>query len=324
MFHQRTFHCMFTDSILNLLGGVCGMQDPSIVLISEDGLLDDLSKCIVLKLPHPRSSQLILFLWNRKLRLLYELQYVTESYRSWFLGSTIKSEGGLYLCTPFDPMFLLLSAFKDTTRYTALNALLMENGDLSTVLEELPNFESRLLYICDTTVVASQTLYRYSKDRALEWLSCRVNKLADSLSRLDDASAVQQIKLATNVTSSKGSVDAKAPDFALDSTEARLVSDTKLSPKTCQKFAYQLVADYLVPDLAAELSSMLGLKSSCLGTLENVDPQASEVESVSNGVSTVARPTEDYSASMKKPAAVSKTIETLTTRRIGDSVSTIN
>ncbi|TGZ48041.1 hypothetical protein CRM22_010993 [Opisthorchis felineus] len=252
MFHQRTFHCMFTDSILNLLGGVCGMQDPSIVLISEDGLLDDLSKCIVLKLPHPRSSQLILFLWNRKLRLLYELQYVTESYRSWFLGSTIKSEGGLYLCTPFDPMFLLLSAFKDTTRYTALNALLMENGDLSTVLEELPNFESRLLYICDTT----------------------------------------------------------------DSTEARLVSDTKLSPKTCQKFAYQLVADYLVPDLAAELSSMLGLKSSCLGTLENVDPQASEVESVSNGVSTVARPTEDYSASMKKPAAVSKTIEPSATKKL--------
>ncbi|GAA57210.1 hypothetical protein CLF_112334 [Clonorchis sinensis] len=171
------------------------------------------------------------------------------------------------------------------TKYTALNALLVENGDLSTVLAELPNFESRLLFICDTTVVGSQTLYRYSKDRALEWLSCKVNKLAESLSRLDDASAVQQIKLATNVTSSTGSVDAKAPDFALDSTEAKSVSDTKLSPKTCQKFAYQLVADYLVPDLAADLSSMLGLKSSCLGTLENVDPQASEAESVSNGAS---------------------------------------
>ncbi|OON19621.1 hypothetical protein X801_04511, partial [Opisthorchis viverrini] len=171
------------------------------------------------------------------------------------------------------------------TKYTALNALLVENGDLSTVLTELPNFESRLLCICDTTVVGSQTLYRYSKERVLEWLSCKVNTLADSLSRLDDASAIQQIKLTTNVTSSTGSVDAKAPDFALDSTEAKLVSDTKLSPKVCQNFAYQLVADYLVPDLAADLSSVLGLKSSCLATLENVDPQASEVESVGNDVS---------------------------------------
>lgn len=39
---------------------------------------------------------------------LQEANWFKERYRAWFLGDYVLGDGGMYLCTPIDPLFLAL------------------------------------------------------------------------------------------------------------------------------------------------------------------------------------------------------------------------
>ena len=54
---------------------------------------------------------------------LQEVNWFKERYRSWFLGDSVISYGGLYLSTPVDPLFLALPILEASRRLVRAHAL---------------------------------------------------------------------------------------------------------------------------------------------------------------------------------------------------------
>ncbi|KAA0187300.1 hypothetical protein FBUS_02656, partial [Fasciolopsis buskii] len=109
------------------------------------------------------------------------------------------------------------------------------------------------------------TVYRYNESLTLAWLSGRVDSVRQMLKNLTDPELIDQVRFSYSRTSSVtsdtecGTPDACAPAFASSSSEARLFTSSTLPDDLCKHFAYQLVADYLLPDLADQLRSHLHL-----------------------------------------------------------------
>lgn len=274
------------------------MHPSEVIMISEEAVASGIGKCTTIKLTHPRSKELVLFMWDKKTGKLLELQRVHELHRSWLLGSRIKSDGSLYLCTPCDPLFFLLPVFSASKQFTTLNSLLSEDINLATILSARSDIEDRLFLICDVKALGDQTLYRYNKDKALNWLSARVAHVSQGVSKFDDGTSYQQIKSVASA-STASVADAAAPDFTANSKQAEALMTNQLSAEECKRFAFQLVADYLDPELASELAELMGI-SKCVvngdpkSNAENVTPSSSSCNS------NPAQPTEDYSNSLAK------------------------
>ncbi|KAF6776049.1 hypothetical protein AHF37_04854 [Paragonimus kellicotti] len=248
-------------------------------------------------------EQPTLFLWNKVTGRLYELQRVTDACRSWFISSRIKTEGCLYLCTLFDPLFLFINLLIAKNQYTTLTSLLMDKSNLSKLLSHQDLLERRLNDICDTKTVKEQNLYRYNSERTITWLCGRVAQVAKGISNLEFSSAVQQVRQHASVDGINVS-GAVAPQFSADSAEARLLLNNTLSSDICRRFAYQMVADYLPSALATVLADRLDIsitgESNVDGPsfrdVENVDPiiwKAASAQVIG------AQPSEDYSNALK-------------------------
>ncbi|CAL8071691.1 unnamed protein product [Calicophoron daubneyi] len=291
------------------------MSHPNqLVLVAKRSLLENSGKISAVKLKHPRSGKLVTFLWNQKTSELLEIQRVTDNHRSWFLGNKIKSDGALHLCTPIDPLFILVPALECNTRFTTLEVLLSDCEGAAHVFAHESDVSKRIQCICDFKVVGAHTVYRYNSTLALKWLETRVNKVQESILRAHDPSMAEQIRLALSYTpleSSEHTADAIVPEFAKDSAQAKLMSNAEVDPKDALQFAYHLVCDYLPPHLASSLGEHLGIStvtnpsdSDDLPNQENVEPML-EAKSGHNGVTSNSKPTEDYSNALK-PAASEK------------------
>jgi ribonuclease H2 subunit B len=55
---------------------------------------------------------------------LQEVNWFKERYRSWFLGDSVISDGGLYLSTPVDPLFLALPILEASRRQVPPHAFI--------------------------------------------------------------------------------------------------------------------------------------------------------------------------------------------------------
>ncbi|CAH8429543.1 unnamed protein product [Schistosoma margrebowiei] len=87
------------------------------------------------------------------------------------------------------------------------------------------------------------------------------------------------------------------------SKEAEILSTNQLSHQTCLRLAYQLVADYLSPDLFIKLQEKIGLKttefnSPDMNSSENINPI--DDKSIQKSFdSKNYQPKEDYSSALK-------------------------
>ncbi|KAF8562907.1 hypothetical protein P879_11416, partial [Paragonimus westermani] len=151
--------------------------------------------------------------------------------------------------------------------------------------------------------VREQKLYLYDSERTLTWLCGRVAQVAKGISNLENHSAVQQVRQHASFDgiNMSGSV---VPEFTADSAEARLLLNNTLSSDTCQRFAYQMIADCLPSALATALADRLGFSIAgennvgavSFGDVENINPtslKAAPAQFVS------AQPNEDYSNTLK-------------------------
>ncbi|KAI3883034.1 hypothetical protein MKX03_003459 [Papaver bracteatum] len=74
---------------------------------------------VMLSLKHPKSGNKACYFLNNG--SLQELNWFKQSYGSWFLGDYVCQDGGLYITTAIDPVFLFLPIFDE--------ARLKKNGD---------------------------------------------------------------------------------------------------------------------------------------------------------------------------------------------------
>ncbi|XP_018645089.1 hypothetical protein Smp_176660 [Schistosoma mansoni] len=142
--------------------------------------------------------------------------------------------------------------------------------------------ESRLEEICEKKCVGSISVYRFNESKTMEWLSNRVSAVYKASFHCKNPVLISQLQsVVTSSSSDEKTEDSRVPEFTSNSKEVQMLSTNQLSHQTCLNLAYQLVADYLAPDLLIKLQEKIGLKTievnlpdmnSSAITSENIDP----------------------------------------------------
>ncbi|XP_024961871.1 ribonuclease H2 subunit B isoform X3 [Cynara cardunculus var. scolymus] len=149
---------------------------------------DDMGR--LLSLHHPKSGDTTCYLLING--GLQELNWFKQSYGSWFLGDYICEDGGLYLATPVDPVFILLPMFDEAR---------MKNGDDPGKFRQLdeiiyvhnyPGYhhlssiaEKSMEVVCDCKEIGSTKFFRLNDSKVVAWMYYKVQQLKQTLPKLD-------------------------------------------------------------------------------------------------------------------------------------------
>ncbi|CAL4999508.1 unnamed protein product [Urochloa decumbens] len=167
-----------------------GLAAPPRVLISPRPS-DASARGNVLSLRHPRSGDETGYLFIDG--QLQEINWFKERYGSWFLGDYVCEDGGLYYCTPVDPIFIFLPTFeaarmsngKDPGKFRQLDEILYVEGYPG--YQQLMNVSGHHMeLVCEVKVKeAVQMIREYLKDEP--WLALLCKKLQLDTNEINDA-----------------------------------------------------------------------------------------------------------------------------------------
>ncbi|CAN6235354.1 unnamed protein product [Urochloa humidicola] len=172
-----------------------GLATPPRVLISPRPS-DANARGNVLSLRHPRSGDETGYLFIDG--QLQEINWFKERYGSWFLGDYVCEDGGLYYCTPVDPIFIFLPTFeaarmsngKDPGKFRQLDEILY--------IEGYPGYQQlmsvaghHMELVCEVKEVANMKFFRLDDSKVLSWLCCKVHNLKEVFPKLGKNYAAQ-------------------------------------------------------------------------------------------------------------------------------------
>lgn len=170
---------------------------PPRVLISPRP--DANAKGTVLSLRHPRSGDETGYLFIDG--QLQEINWFKERYGAWFLGDYVCEDGGLYYCTPVDPIFIFLPTFgaarmsngKDPGKFRQLDEVLYVEGYPG--YQQLISLASHHMeLVCEVKEVGNMKFFRLDNSKVLSWLCCKVHSLKDVFPKLGKNYAAQAEK----------------------------------------------------------------------------------------------------------------------------------
>jgi hypothetical protein len=170
---------------------------------------------------------------------LLELQSVRPAApSSWFIDLSVKSDGGIMVASPYDPVFLMLPPLEQNAgRMSPLYQYLRADagnsaGDLSALLA-VSGFHDRLAAVCDVEEGimpgTDNMMYRLNTAKAVAWLSHRVRRTAMTLSRQSQraesearASAAASFSATSAAAASTVGATTAAAEGAADQQDASL------------------------------------------------------------------------------------------------------
>ncbi|OVA08302.1 Ribonuclease H2 [Macleaya cordata] len=165
---------------------------------------------LMLSLRHPKSgNQTCYFLNNGSIQ---ELHWFKQSYGSWFLGDYVCEDGGLYIATPIDPVFLLLPIFEEARMKNEGDQGKFRQLDEILFVNTYPGFqhllsiaEDSMQIVCEMKEVGSSKFFRLNDSKVLAWLCHKVHQLKMTLPTLDKNYGAQNEKdMLTEVVSILG------------------------------------------------------------------------------------------------------------------------
>lgn len=183
----------------------------------------------IITLPHPRSKQATPFALTADTKKLCEIKNFSRPYKTILTPNRIISNPTIYIITPFDPTFILLSllATNQPENFCLLEQLLIDSEfkDLHLLA---PNFTENLLEkTCDVRKHENQIACKYNKEKTMLTLESKVRKVAEKLPNLNSF----QLSYKSIVSTEDGAL----------------------------KYAISLVTEYLSDTLAGDLAEHLGL-----------------------------------------------------------------
>ncbi|KAL5528499.1 hypothetical protein ACEPAF_7635 [Sanghuangporus sanghuang] len=256
-----------------------------------------------LRLPHPRTGLLSLFLPNLSPNgsSVLELQSVApNSSRSWFNGGEILSDGSMLLMTPIDPVFLLVPILKAASphdgslgNFRTLDDIL-EGASANLVKDEsvgelnpgdilelgrLPCMQEGMRKICDTKDIASDlVVFRYSHSKLLEYLIKKANRLGKGPTVPESRTLEREL----------------AKDGLMDDGKEELLISGRL------RLACDLISQYVSPEVHGELLSKFDFSALTKHTalLEQMDLASNTT--TTNGNAQKAQVSEDKNGRKRK------------------------
>jgi len=198
---------------------------------------------IITSLPHPKRGKNARFVISNKKVL--EIQRLHEQPSSWFIDNTAEKDGSFYLCTPVDPLFLLIRLLEQNRKKSS------EHGgyfcEFSQMLfdTDQPGYAHfakltdtfDLSLICDINNDLEQPLCRLNDEKIIHWLRAKVENLRVKLAQSD------HLYHAASQSST----------FRLSSSEKKLTNVDIL------KGALGFVSEYVTPERMTELAKTYGI-----------------------------------------------------------------
>uniref|UniRef100_A0A0K0DE88 Signal recognition particle subunit SRP54 n=1 Tax=Angiostrongylus cantonensis TaxID=6313 RepID=A0A0K0DE88_ANGCA len=169
---------------------------------------------------------------------LADVLSVGETFRSWFYGNSVVSDGAIRLMSPVHPLFLAIPYFiKSKGAFVELEEVLCDTECPSiAVLLKNEQFLRNVDRVCELKEVLGTKVYRFSEAKALEWISNRFYRLRDAL-RLQK-----------------------------DLHKSIINDDDVLS-----RYAFGVLCDYMNPELATMAKIHLSIKDPPAGDTPHVD-----------------------------------------------------
>jgi len=235
---------------------------------------------------------------------------------SWLVEQRVISEGGFYLCTKVDPVFLLLPLLEKRCEKPTQIAQVFEvvGKPCYRVLGALPGLTKHLSKISkvDETYGQDVLLVEFDRYRAQQWLVQKTEtvarKLADSgNSPSDNNGQVSSAAPNFHLSQSDQSLAKRGPPGAIGAGNKQQISDPDL------EFALALIGEYLPPKwntwLLNHFRPVLEERQAEMDLLEE-ETLACKISSASNELKTTQDVLDKYRAAPvehgSKPAVVKK------------------
>lgn len=197
------------------------------------------NKLTVIKLKHPRTGQLALFALDSVEKKIFEIVHFSEEHSSWFIQDTVEKDGSLFMMTPADPLFFILPYICQESRYCQLEDILVDENNLDVKQLLVCCSKKDIENIADLKDAMGTSVYRYNKKKTLSWLKKKVLLVSKCIAE-------------KNISTSDGS---KVSSFI-----QRKGASLYCSEETCNRYACQLVSEYLPDEISKELFDTLGLQ----------------------------------------------------------------
>ncbi|BFZ00549.1 hypothetical protein BsWGS_03589 [Bradybaena similaris] len=230
------------------------------------------------KLRHPRLNSGVMYLFSANCVRVFEVNCYKEKYRSWFIGNTVQSEGGVYITSLVDPLFLVLqylvSTYEKSSRFMTLDQIVCD--------EDFPDCH-KLLSCCTHDQLSLITdwkdlddnlqVYRYSQEKSLSWLKSKTEAVADAL---------EQKKISVDLRGSHSAIFVRS-------------KSASVSRDAYMEYAHGLVSDYLSVVLEKELRQFLDLPDMNVPASPSLSQTENEPPSKKAKLTADLTPTDDYS-----------------------------
>lgn len=140
----------------------------------------------VVTLKHPYSGDGCKFLLSTSGNSIYEIRTQKEKTASWLLDETIKGDGTMYICSKFDPLYLILPYLMKACsngKFVLLNQVLKDEDypDCSKLIKLCSN--ENILNIADESGSGDFIGFKYSREKTLAWLTIKINGIKMALGR---------------------------------------------------------------------------------------------------------------------------------------------
>eukprot|EP00041_Stephanoeca_diplocostata_P014046 m.252143 g.252143 ORF g.252143 m.252143 type:complete len:322 (-) comp19556_c1_seq1:135-1100(-) len=248
----------------------------------------------VVSLPHPNTGDPARYVLLRgkddKGCSVFELNCFEDKIdRSWFVGNTVQQTGELYLCTPIDPMLLvlpLLEKHMHKPNFLTLDQIL-DDGTYTafSFLEACLAMVEELEHVCDVRGEGKYKGYKLNHERLILWLKEKVSRTAETL-------------LDTDIPLSG---TAQSANFSRSTT-------SKAKPTQAQRtlYAYGVVSEYLQASHAESLRKEIGVAAASVqdnaAAASNSEKSTKETVASAAPANSSRGPCEDYSVGFQ-PAA---------------------
>lgn len=130
----------------------------------------------IITLPHPGTISDSKFIFDESNNKLFEIKKHRDKYSSWLIDETVKSDGGLYTVTPFDPLFVLLHFLQanDSSKFIILDQLFLNDSqNCGQYLKKCLN-DGQIKQLADSSGSGEFIGYKFSEDKTLSWLKQKV------------------------------------------------------------------------------------------------------------------------------------------------------
>ncbi|KMZ57312.1 Ribonuclease H2 subunit B [Zostera marina] len=168
-----------------------GINKPRLLIAPHTGEeKEGCRKGCMLSLRHPKSGEATSYLLRNG--FMQEQQWFKQSYGSWFLGDYVSEDGGLYISTPVDIVFILLPLFdearmkkgNDCGMFRELNEICYVDG-YPGYQHLVPFAENSMKLLCEMKEVGSSKFFRLDDSKVLAWLCHKIKRLKETFPKLD-------------------------------------------------------------------------------------------------------------------------------------------